>query len=147
MNNQQQQHAIELLNLAEDALSHASLDAIGDVVEHTQDRRDHMRVQIIAFLKSLGDRQAKAIKGKRLVHPPRGFNQNRVSDLLVALMANVEDAFLESGAEPGFDYSRLDLMKAATPFVVSMFGEKRLPPMEIVTEWSELDNCQPGSKS
>ncbi|MGH8421892.1 MAG: hypothetical protein ACRER3_05980, partial [Pseudomonas fluorescens] len=56
----QQHHAIELLNLAEDALSHASLDSLGDVIEHTQDRRDHMRVQIIAFLKSLGGRQLSA---------------------------------------------------------------------------------------
>lgn len=57
---QQQQQAIELLNLAEHALSHASLDAIGDVIEHTQDRRDHMRAQIIVFLKALGDRQLTA---------------------------------------------------------------------------------------
>lgn len=60
MNAIQQHHAIELLNLAEDALSHASLDARGDVVEHTQDRRDHMRVQIIAFLKALDNMRLAA---------------------------------------------------------------------------------------
>ena len=60
LTDQQQRQAIELLNLADHALSHASLDAIGDVIEHTQDRRDHMRVQIIAFLKSLGTLQLAA---------------------------------------------------------------------------------------
>lgn len=64
MNNQQQEHAIELLNLAEHALSHASLNSVGDVVEHTQDRRDHMRVQLIVFLKALGDRRLTA-KGEQ----------------------------------------------------------------------------------
>lgn len=61
MNSKQQQHAIELLNLAEHALSHASLNSVGGVVEHTQDRRDHMRVQIIAFLKALDSMRLAAL--------------------------------------------------------------------------------------
>lgn len=60
LTDKQQRQAIELLNLADHALSHASLDSLGDVIEHTQDRRDHMRVQIIVFLKALGDRQLTA---------------------------------------------------------------------------------------
>ncbi|GLX87867.1 hypothetical protein Pfra02_04360 [Pseudomonas fragi] len=60
MNTIQQQHAIELLNLADHALSHASLNSVGDVVEHTQDRRDHMRVQIIGFLKALDNLRLSA---------------------------------------------------------------------------------------
>lgn len=60
LTDKQQRQAIELLNLADHALSHASLNSAGDVVEHTQDRRDHMRVQIIVFLKALDTLQLAA---------------------------------------------------------------------------------------
>jgi hypothetical protein len=73
---------------------------------------------------------------KRLVVPPRRFDPNLVSDLLVVMMANVEDALLASGAVPDLGYSRLDLLKAATPFVVTMFAESDSPP-EFVAEWPE----------
>lgn len=75
---------------------------------------------------------------KRLVVPPRHFDPNLVSDLLVVMMANVEDALLASGATPDLGYSRLDLLKAATPFVVTMFAESNTPP-EFVVEWPELE--------
>lgn len=61
LTDKQQRQAIELLNLAEHALSHASLNAAGDVAEHTQDRRDHMRVQIIVFLKALDSMRLAAM--------------------------------------------------------------------------------------
>ena len=73
---------------------------------------------------------------KRLVVPPRRFDPSLVSDLLVVMMANVEDALLASGAIPEIGYSRLDLLKAATPFVVTMFAENNEPP-EFVVEWPE----------
>lgn len=60
LTDKQQRQAIELLNLADHALSHASLNSAGDVVEHTQDRRDHMRVQIIVFLKALDNMRLAA---------------------------------------------------------------------------------------
>ncbi|MFJ7883552.1 hypothetical protein ACIQYF_08580 [Pseudomonas sp. NPDC096917] len=72
---------------------------------------------------------------KRLVVPPRHFAPNLVSDLLVVMMANVEDALLASGATTD-SYNRLDLLKAATPFVVTMFAESDTPP-EFVVEWPE----------
>lgn len=78
----------------------------------------------------------QAIHPKRLVVPPRHFEPNLVSDLLVVMMANVEDALLASGAIPDLGYSRLDLLKAATPFVVTMFAENNEPP-EFVVEWPE----------
>ncbi|MCA5970215.1 hypothetical protein KBY08_00605 [Pseudomonas sp. P135] len=52
--------AIELLNLADDALAENSLNNVGAVVEHTQDRRDHLRVQIQAFLR--GTEMPSALK-------------------------------------------------------------------------------------
>lgn len=73
---------------------------------------------------------------KRLVIPPRHFDPSLVSDLLVVMMANVEDALLASGATPDLGYNRLDLLKAATPFVVTMFAENDAPP-EFVVEWPE----------
>jgi hypothetical protein len=73
---------------------------------------------------------------KRLVAPQGRFDPDLVSDLLVVMMANAEDALLASGATPGIDYNRLDLLKAATPFVVTMFAENESPP-EFVVEWPE----------
>lgn len=52
--------AIELLNLADDALAENSLNSVGAVVEQTQDRRDHLRVQIQAFLR--GTEMPSALK-------------------------------------------------------------------------------------
>lgn len=71
--------------------------------------------------------KGKGTRERRLVFPAEHFNKNSISDLLVILMANVEDALLESGAIPHQDYNRLDLFKAATPFVVSMFEDTTNP--------------------
>lgn len=71
----------------------------------------------------------------RLIYPPRGFDPDLVSDLLVVLMANIEEALLATGATPTVDYSRLDLLQAATPFLVSMFEATNTQPMKIVTDW------------
>lgn len=75
----------------------------------------------------------------RLVHPPRQFADDRVPDLLVILMANVEDALLEAGGVPGVDYGRADLLQAATPFVVSMFNLGGTNPVRFITEWPALE--------
>lgn len=77
---------------------------------------------------------------RRLVVPPSRFDPSLVSDLLVVMMANVEDALLASGATPESEYTRLDLLKAATPFVVTMFAENDSPP-EFVVEWPEHERC------
>ncbi|CAI8980480.1 hypothetical protein EMIT0P100_60282 [Pseudomonas sp. IT-P100] len=71
----------------------------------------------------------------RLVYPPLGFDPDLVPDLLVVLMANIEEALLATGASPIVDYSRLDLLQAATPFVVRMFEAPNTQPMKIVTDW------------
>lgn len=74
-------------------------------------------------------------RSARLVDPPRHFDKDRLSDLLIILMANVEQALLESGAKPGIHYSRKDLLQAATPFVVSMFEAPSR--MYFITEWPD----------
>jgi hypothetical protein len=50
-------------------------------------------------------------------------------------MANIEEALLATGATPTVDYSRLDLLQAATPFVVRMFEAPYTQPMKIVSDW------------
>lgn len=76
----------------------------------------------------------------RLVVPPHVIDPHLVSDLLVVMMANVEDALLASGATPDLGYTRLDLLKAATPFVVSMF-DKSQPPLRFAVEWPEHEHA------
>lgn len=75
---------------------------------------------------------------KRLVHPPRGFDPNLLSDMLVVFMANIEEALVVSGATSTVDYNRLDLLQAAIPLAEIMFSDKHSEPMKIVTEWPEL---------
>lgn len=73
---------------------------------------------------------------KRLITPPRHFNSGLVPDLLLVIMANVEDAMIASGAAPGVDYDRSDLLAAATPLVVTMLNGTGEPPA-FITEWSD----------
>ena len=74
----------------------------------------------------------------RLIIPPRSLNLNLIPDLLVVLMANVEEALVSTGAKPGIDYDHSDLMAAASPFVASMFNS---PDSHVVfvTDWDELE--------
>ena len=66
---------------------------------------------------------------KRLVRTYNTYDTNTLTDLLSMVMANIEDALLETGAEPTTDYNRMDLLREATPFVLSMFSENRDPVM------------------
>lgn len=79
---------------------------------------------------------------KRLVHPPRGFDPNLLPDLLAVFMANIEEALVASGATPTVDYNRLDLLQAAMPIIEGMFNNKNSEPMQIVTEWPELQQTR-----
>lgn len=41
-----------------------------------------------------------------------------LTDLLLALAANIEDALLQAGARPHKDYTTLDVFKLAAPFAL-----------------------------
>jgi hypothetical protein len=69
----------------------------------------------------------------RLVRTFKRYDTNNFTDLLSIAMANIEDSLLETGAEPGADYSRLDLLREAAPFVLSMFNDG--VPLKITREW------------
>ncbi|WP_157742008.1 hypothetical protein [Pseudomonas sp. NS1(2017)] len=56
-----------------------------------------------------------------------------MSDLLSITMANIEDALLEAGAFPAIDYTHLDLLSAAGPFVLSMFSRESGNPITLTT--------------
>jgi hypothetical protein len=77
---------------------------------------------------------------KRLVRPPRRFDPKLLPDLLVIFMANIEEALVVSGATPTADYNRLDLLQAAMPLAEIMFNDTNSKPMEIITEWPELQH-------
>ena len=49
------------------------------------------------------------------------MGSNELSDEYFAIAYNIEDALLYSGAEPGKDYTRLDLFHLAQPFVLEKF--------------------------
>lgn len=60
----------------------------------------------------------------RLIRRFEIYDTNDVQDMLSAMAANVEDALIESGAEPGKDYQILDVFKLAQPFVLEMFKSR-----------------------
>lgn len=158
LTNNQQRQAVELLNLAEHALSHASLNAVGDVVEHTQDRRDHMRVQIIAFLKALGTLQLAAqvnqsdesatcaksqVELQAVPVSPCDWTDRQILDFLGVALRNVDlvGAVYLSEIRQGFEYMR--------DKAISDRAEPTVDAVAINTSWmtdAELDAiCQPGS--
>lgn len=60
----------------------------------------------------------------RLISRFEIYDTNDVQDMLSLMSANVEDALIESGAEPGKDYQILDVFKLAQPFVLEMFKDR-----------------------
>jgi len=64
------------------------------------------------------------------------------ADTLYAAAASIEETLLMSGAEPGEDYTRFDLLRLAEPYVVELHrqserGLQIFYPAD--TTWSEHD--------
>jgi hypothetical protein len=49
------------------------------------------------------------------------MGSNHISEELLAIAYNIEQALLNAGAIPGKDYTYLDLFQLAQPFVLEMF--------------------------
>ena len=49
------------------------------------------------------------------------MGEKHLSDELIAIAYNIEQAFIQVGAEPGKDYTYRDLFQLAQPFVLDMF--------------------------
>ena len=59
-------------------------------------------------------------------------SQKELSDFYIMMARNIEDALIFSGAEPGKDYTILDLFKLAQPFVLHRFHSGEI---EFRTRW------------
>lgn len=70
---------------------------------------------------------------KRLILGCTGSKPECLDDLVLAMAANIESAFISSGAVPGEDYSRKDLFTLAQPFALEVF--KRSDDISFFTEW------------
>jgi len=57
----------------------------------------------------------------RLIREFGQADPKTLEDLWLILARNVEDSLIDSDAQPGKDYTRLDLYKLAQPFVLDMF--------------------------
>ena len=49
------------------------------------------------------------------------MGEKHLSDEFIAIASNIEQAFLQVGAEAGKDYTYKDLFQLAQPFVLDMF--------------------------
>lgn len=94
------------------------------------------------------NRQAEAVSeragDKPLVRRRARYDINLLSDLIALMMANVEDALLETGAKPALDYNHLDLLKEASPFVLSMFNSDKGDPLQITCDWPQQEGNHSG---
>lgn len=73
---------------------------------------------------------------KRLVLHTLMVTKGGFTDELLGICDSIEDALLHMGATPGKDYSAVDLVKMAEPYVLNLFAslpnglEYRLPGTE-----------------
>ena len=56
------------------------------------------------------------------------------SDFYVIMAKNIEDALMTARAEPGKDYTILDLFRLAQPFVVEQWKDRQ-HPLEFSLTW------------
>ena len=94
------------------------------------------------------NRQDEAVSehaGDKPLVPRRArYDVNLLSDLIALMMANVEDALLEAGAKPALDYNHLDLLKEASPFVLSMVNSYEGDQLQITCEWPHQEGEHSG---
>lgn len=58
---------------------------------------------------------------KRLIQKLQLMGSNDFSDELYAIAYNIEETLINAGAIPGKDYSHIDLIKLAQPFLIELF--------------------------
>lgn len=69
---------------------------------------------------------------QRLIKSFTAIDASTMEDFTLAMMANFEDALLNSGAQPGVDYTYTDLLRAASPIVCEQFTSSIL---SFAKEW------------
>ncbi len=63
---------------------------------------------------------------KRLIVQLERYDRSLLSDFLSIVAANIEDAMMQCGAEPGKDYTYKDIFELAIPFAVDMWRSDKL---------------------
>lgn len=51
-------------------------------------------------------------------------DQNHLADLVMIIAQNIEASLMQSGAEPGKDYTILDLFQMANPYAFEIFKSR-----------------------
>jgi hypothetical protein len=73
-----------------------------------------------------------------LLPRPSATDITALEDLFLCMAATIEDSLLQAGAEPGIDYSRLDLYKLAQPFVLHTYKQPKAD-VAFVASWPKHD--------
>ena len=60
----------------------------------------------------------------RLIRTFTDTDSSCLDDLISVMMATVEDGLMQSGFEPGKDYTKKDLLDAAMPFVKALWHKQ-----------------------
>lgn len=79
---------------------------------------------LAASIKGLSGENVKKSKEapKRLIRDFGDVAIDTLEDMWMCMAKTVEDSLIESGAEPGVGYTRLDLYQLAQPFALSVFN-------------------------
>jgi hypothetical protein len=70
---------------------------------------------------------------KPLLAKPVNYGHNAFPDVFLVLACNIEESLMQGGAEPGKDYTTVDLFRLASPFVLARFKEGKLTDTGIDT--------------
>ena len=60
----------------------------------------------------------------RLIKEYKRYGKDSLGDYLLILATDVEDSMIEAGAEPGKDYTYLDIFKMATTIYAAQIAAK-----------------------
>lgn len=71
---------------------------------------------------------------KPLLPRPAHTDPTTLEDLMLCLAATIEDSLLETGANPGVDYTILDLYKLAQPFALECWKDRK-SDISYTTSW------------
>jgi len=67
-----------------------------------------------------------------LIPRPEHTNPSTLPDMLLMMAFSAEEALQTAGAEPGRDYSYMDLFQLAQPFALSEFERRGREPTSLI---------------
>jgi len=66
------------------------------------------------------------MNNKPLLKLPKHWGRKAFADVFLMTAGLIEESMMQGGAEPGKDYTVLDLFKLAQPFVLSRYEKREL---------------------